>query len=251
MIMKHLHTVLYCLFILTLFFGMSMPLIPLHAQSSDSSVDILWEADSYTPPLYRGKGLRVGPQQVKFVAFPYVTNTQGNTISNQSLYFTWKVSGRVIGRASGLGQNVAYLNLSLKDTPVTLEVYSSDRNTLYAKETVLVDNSEPEVLVYEKDPLLGILFNKRIDSDYTLQDEETEFVAFPYFFSVTHNSSSSLEYLWKINNTYATRGVGKSSILLQKGGARGSSLVSIEVIHTKNVFQEVLSKFTVSLGDTL
>ncbi len=251
MITKHIHTILYCLFLLTILVGISIPQTALRAQSTESSVDVLWEADSYTPPLYKGKGLRVGPQQVKFVAFSKVINSLGNKISDQNLYFTWKVSGRVIGRASGMGQSVAYLSLTLKDVPITLEIYSSDRNTLYAKETVLVRNSDAETLVYEKDPLLGILFNKAVGDNYRLVGSETELVAFPYFFSVTNNNSSRLDYTWRINNTKATEGAGKSSILLQGGGARGSSLVSVEVVNSKNVFQEILSKFTISLGDTL
>ncbi len=218
------------------------------AQVNDSYVDILWEADSYTPPFYKGKALKVGPQSVKFVAMARVFDDSGRIISNSNLYYKWKLSGRVVGSVSGLGQESVVIGTSLRSSQVSVEIWSGDQETMYVEGSTLVKDSEPEILVYKNDPLMGVLFNKVLD-DSVINEEEIKVTAFPYYFTTISSSGSNLDWTWRLNNNRVSSGVGISSLVFRKEGSGGRALFSVEVENIKNVFQDTKKSFIVNLSE--
>ena len=62
-----------------------------------AGVDILWQADSYVPPFYRGKAL-YGPQSMlQLLANP--------SFGNNNLIYKWSVDGEAFPGISGYGKN--------------------------------------------------------------------------------------------------------------------------------------------------
>ena len=61
-----------------------------------AEVDLIWEANSYTPPFYKGKALFPNEGKITVVAFPHILNDGGQRISDDKiiykylcLNFTW------------------------------------------------------------------------------------------------------------------------------------------------------------------
>jgi hypothetical protein len=55
---------------------------------------------------------------------------------------------------------------------------------------------KPKILFYEKDPLLGIKYNRTLDSSFEVASGEKTIVAEPYFFGPSSALSPELDYAW-------------------------------------------------------
>ncbi|PIP87449.1 hypothetical protein COW81_00240 [Candidatus Campbellbacteria bacterium CG22_combo_CG10-13_8_21_14_all_36_13] len=221
----------------------------LYAQTNTSSVEILWEADSYTPPFYKGKALKSGPSTLSVTAMSHIYNETGSPIDASTLYYKWYLGSRVLGGISGIGQNHVSIATSLRDDTIGVDVLSNDRETTYAKANVIVTNTTPEVLLYYKNPLLGILFNSILSKNFPIKDREAELVAFPLYFDSNNNNSSKLIYTWSINNERVKSGDGENSVIFQKIGEVEDSIISISIKNKENVFQSTKSNFILSLSN--
>jgi hypothetical protein len=70
-----------------------------------AEVDLIYEADTYTHPFYKGKRLYTSESNVDFIAIPnFVRN--GRKIPSSELVYTWKINGNVRQDVSGYGRSV-------------------------------------------------------------------------------------------------------------------------------------------------
>src|SRR3990167_4013379 len=68
-----------------------------------NQVNLLWEANTYTPPFYRGHSAVTPGSEVTVVADAYLYDGRGNKLDDASLNFDWRKDNRAISSASGLG----------------------------------------------------------------------------------------------------------------------------------------------------
>ncbi len=203
-----------------------------------ADVDIIYEADTYTPPFYKGKALFTSESIVRFIAMPYFIQN-GNTINPNNLVYTWSINGTVDQNNSGYGKRVYQGKSSLVGRPLEVEVEVSAINSpLIAKNSVFVQNSEPELIIYENNPLLGVVFEKAIAGNFLLDRAEIELQSVPYFFSTTVKDDGFVDYIWKMNGNSIEAGSRTSSIRLRnETGEEGRSLISLEAEHFTNILQ--------------
>jgi hypothetical protein len=93
---------------------------------TSANVDLIWEADSYTPPFYQGKALLSQYETVKVVAVPHL-GKDSSTLSPTNLIYTWEKDGRVIGNLSGYGKNTLIIDSSLTLKASTINVTVSNK----------------------------------------------------------------------------------------------------------------------------
>lgn len=219
-----------------------------------TQLDIVWQADTYTPPFYRGRALAVPESRVTAVALPSFMSSSGKTVAPEKLIYKWTVNDRLVGDQSGLGKDTFRVTEATytENTPlVTVEV--SDPTTgLRAVRTVSAPAVQPTILMYNKDPLLGTLFNYALGSTFSPNGQEFTVVAYPYFFSADRVTSSFLNYQWSINNT-PTNSTGRQPnelTLRIPDNSSGISLISLFMTRAGALFQKASGAVGINLGET-
>lgn len=215
-----------------------------------ATVDVLWEAESYTPPFYKGKSLYPFQGTVKVVALPNIVTSGGGTIAAKNLIYNWKVDGHPATDASGYGKSFILFkgDVPLKPATISVEVSSVDQSYVAEGGTTLTP-VQPGVILYEDSPLLGILQNRALFGNVTLREEEIKIVAIPYFVGVTDRERSGLTYNWRLNNQKITGSLDKSALSFrQEKEVAGSAAVSLEVSNPRKIFQTISADLNLFFG---
>ncbi len=214
-------------------------------------ITLLWEAGTYTPPFYRGKALLSPQAQVKMTAIPDNTGTR-NALSAGNLVYVWERNGAVISDASGYGKNsFSFVGPKPYDeTNVKVRTSSID-NTVNSESRVYLPLSNPLILFYEKDPLLGVWYNKPLDTEAMLKKKELSISAEPYFFSGearVGENASTLKYIWSVNGN-EVQNYGRTITLRNDTGAEGKSLVSLTMRGVSKTFQSASRNLRVNFTE--
>src|SRR5688572_16598777 len=91
-----------------------IPFFNLKAQE----VDLLWQAETYTLPFYKGKALWSKESRVKLLAIP-----RGPGVGNPlNLTYKWTKNGTVLGNINGVGKNTIAFTDSIISRPQTIQV---------------------------------------------------------------------------------------------------------------------------------
>ena len=209
-------------------------------------VNFLWEAMTYVPPFYKGKAGYGYGSVARVIAFPEFFKA-GTRISNSNLVYKWSINGRVAQDASGYGKNFLDVPEQIfpKSIAVEVEVKSFD-GTLAVKKEVVLEPVQPKVLVYENNPLYGILAQKSLANNYTLVGNEITISAIPYFFSATERTGSDMQYRWSLNNRDLGLQDNADITLRSETGKGGGSRVSLEVKNAATALQYTNNDFSVS-----
>ncbi len=218
---------------------------------SPVNVDVIWQANTYTPPFYKGKALYTPEANVTFVAMPNIISGS-KRVDPSNVVYTWKLNYEVQGSLSGFGRNTFDFTGPIFIRPSTIEAsaYAAENAALKGSSKVTVTPENPLALVYEDNPLLGVLFNKEIGAEFPLRQNEVKVAAYPFFFS-TSNKNSKVDYNWSLN----TNPVGglpstQNNLTLRRtDSSAGQSLVSLYIGNDSKILQEAAAAFAVTYGD--
>lgn len=213
---------------------------------SPAEIEIFVEADSYTPPFYRGKALFAHQGDARIIALPRFVNSSGTRINPANLIYTWKKNGTVAQDASGFGKQSFSVEGTVIAKPIQLEVVvSTQDSSITGTARASLFPAGAKVLVYEESPLYGIRFGTAVTNNFDLSQDEATFTAIPYFFSA--KSTGSILYSWLMNNQSA--GVGGSVTFRNETGAAGLSQITVKAENTSKILQFGSKNFTVSFGE--
>jgi len=210
-------------------------------------VEILYQANSFTPPFYKGKAL-IPPEGVVTLLAESAFKTSAGVIPARNLIYTWKKDGVIDGPNSGLGKNTyTYNNGRLgEDAPLIEVAVSSGGSSLRGNATFRVGSVQPEIIFYESNPLLGVMLNQKIPEDYFLNKQEITFVAYPYYFGGKNTEAEHLKYNWQISGSkVAPTGNSKTLLTVRKPEGKGASSVSLSLENHLRIFQAAKSAFVV------
>lgn len=214
-----------------------------------ADVGLLWESDTYTPPFYKGKALHSYNGSFKVVAIPELFTAAGVKIDSKDLIYTWKKNGEVEGSASGYGKNTyigsqtSYLR---EGEDISVEV-SAPRDNVVASNSILITPLVPEVLLYEKSPLYGIIYEKALRNTMKLTNEEVTIIAEPFSFSVQKRNVSNLTYAWTLNGSPLSDFANKSSVTLRRtSDAAGRANLAVSLQNTFKLLQGGNNGLTIS-----
>lgn len=201
-------------------------------------VQLVWESiSSYTPPFYKGKALHPGWGPVQVTALPDVHREDGSRYNESQLLYTWKYNGLVHGSDSGRGKQSFTVNaVPRRGNTVTVEIKTPEGNRV-ASESMTFPISQPEVLIYENDPLLGTKFQQEISGDLNLDDEQIRLTAMPFFFLSDSDTASQLEYNWTMNGRAVSPSERDNILTLRRQeNARGEARVNVEIDDVSRIF---------------
>jgi len=193
-----------------------------------SSINMIWEADTSVPPLYRGKALYSGGSNLKVVAFPSIV-VNGKGLPASSLSFQWTVNDNPLPQLSGLGQNsLSFTGDQLQAAEdVAVTVYYGASKVGYGE--VFIPTTVPQILIYDKDPLRGLLLDTALPSALSLSAKEFTIQAVPYYFANQSINSGASTYAWTLNDEDTTGPNASRGMLTlrQTGSGTGSATIGV------------------------
>lgn len=215
-----------------------------------AEVDLIYEAQTFTPNFYDGKAFFSRQSSIKFVAMPQVLSTTGNYISPEKLSYKWYVDGSVVQNQSGYGkQTFVYTgNILSSSARVGVEI-STIEDGAVANATIAVNPVAPEALIYEKSPTLGTLYNKVVPSNFSISSPEIEFEVVPYFFNKVLVENKSTVYNWKLNGSKINAPNQNSVVFRNEKNEVGKSSVGVTVSNT-TLLQTDSYDFNLLFGNT-
>lgn len=214
------------------------------------SVDLIWQSDSFVPPFYKGKAMFSHQNTLTVVAVPHIIGSNGSEISSKNLVYKWKKNGSVIEDASGFGRNTYSFEGSLISRPVDIRVEVSSSGGLgYA--IMNLRPVDPYIVLYKKDPLYGIEFQKALQGDVELKgSNEISVIGMPFLFNLEEISSDFLPYNWQINGSSIDTGdEGNVQTFRKKEGVSGSSRISISLESPNKILQSANSYFNLIFSE--
>lgn len=209
-----------------------------------SDIDLIWESvDGYTPPFYKGKSLPSIGGIIKVVAMP---NSSTVTSGIGSIDYTWKNSDKTIESISGYNKNSYTFKNSLFDNINNIEVQASSVSGNYnATKKAEIPSYNPSLVFYKKSPTDGILYNKGITTDFSLEEDQATFVASPYNLA-TGNNDNLFDYTWYVNGEMVST-PKKNEISIRPTSRDGYVEIGLRIENFQELFQKVTNVFNVNL----
>lgn len=210
-------------------------------------LSLTWEADSYVPPLYKGKALPAPGGVVRLIAQPQFRNENGQAIAPENLMYRWKKAGEDIPQGNGKGiQTIRTTINNLGKTKFSVEVSSPD-GVLRATEILEIEPSNPRIIFYEDRALHGTAYAVPVRASLFLENTETTLRAEPYFFSLP---LEALEFSWFVNGNKTSPDSQNPQLitLRHEGQTRSSAQIQASILSSTFLFQEAKSGFTAQFG---
>jgi hypothetical protein len=209
-----------------------------------ANVSLIWEADSYTPPFYKGKGLASHQSNVRVIAIPELLNSSGIKFSSENLNYEWSFNGKIDRNKSGLGKDVYEFKGSLISRPKTVGVLvSTSGGSITARNGVSISFVDPEILIYKENPLTGIKSSASLEKGFVSGNEST-FIAEPYFFPEKLFTENSLIYKWVVDGVELTNSEKRRRVTFS-GDVSGESSVSVKISNSSSLLQRASRLFKV------
>lgn len=201
-----------------------------------SSVNLVWEADTSVPPFYRGKALYSAGSTLRIVAFPTVI-LNGARVQNSALSFQWSYNDEAVPSQSGLGR-ASFLWSGSELQPnegVSVDIYYGASKVAHGE--MSIPATEPQLLLYDKDPLRGIIYDAALPlGGIALAAKEFTIQAVPYFFSNASIKGGGLIYSWTLNDNDITGPDSDKGMLTlrQTGSGEGRANLGVSLQNTDN-----------------
>lgn len=216
-----------------------------------TEIDLLWEADSYVPPFYRGRALPSAGSNVRLFVVPRFKKIGATSfVPADELIYTWKKNGKLIQNASGRGKH----SVTIEDTglfgsdTISVDVRTTD-SVLQGSSSVRLPSVEPSLVLYENHPVFGILYHRALQSPASVPEVETTFSVVPYFAPVQDPDDGSLVYKWRVGNSaIASNRLRPSAITINAEGTDGLAFIQLTLTHVSNFFMNARDSWNVTLA---
>lgn len=210
-------------------------------------IDILWEADTYTPPFYKGKALLSPNSPVKIVAMPKIKLASDKIIDHKNLIYLWGGSFGNFKDSSGYGRNVLYTDspTPFRENEITVTVSTTD-GEIESQDKFKMNMVNPSILFYEDHPTEGVRYGSAIKNNFNLKNKEIVIKAEPYFFASADKNDGSLEYIWTLNGKEVAG--NNEKITLRQDGAGGVARLNMDIKNIARNFQSARNSFNLNFG---
>lgn len=198
---------------------------------------ILWEADTYTPPFYKGKPLVTYQSRVRAIAVPDSANTKG-AFDAGALSYVWRQNGYTVSDASGFGKNSFSFTAPRPYEQMKIGVSASPVNNSASSEfNVALPISQPFILFYKDDPLLGVRYEEPMGREFDLAQKDVSVRAEPFFFSNERSDTPLFSYTWELNGKQVVNPGRTIALKNTEGATTGIASLSFGMTGIRKTFQ--------------
>lgn len=193
-----------------------------------SLINLVWEADTVVPSWYRGKALYSAGSDIKVVVFP-VVYSGSSRVAASALSFQWSRNGDTVPEQSGLGRSVfSFTGDQLQDgETAAVDVYYG--NAKVGRGEVSIPRYDPEIRLYQYDPLRGTLHDNALPAAISLLGKEITLRAEPFYFSSAAKKNGLLKYAWILNGNEITGPQSADGLLTLRQTGSGAGTAQLEV----------------------
>lgn len=202
-----------------------------------SSVAILWEADTLTPPFYKGRALPTAGSTIRLLAVPALSDG-ASPLPAGALTYEWRRNGKILGSLSGRGKSSISLPApTLYGSDTISVVVSNSDHSISGQGSVVLSNTDPDLELYIDHPLFGTLYHRALGTATFIPESEMSFAAFPIFAPARSARSSNLSYEWNVNHTpVAADAAAPNEITINSTNSSGLALIDLTVSHKTDFF---------------
>ena len=226
-------------FLVLIIFSLVVPFAISRAQE----VDILWQGDVYTPPFYEGGAHWTNEAEITILAIPHIPGPGGALLNPNTLVYKWWKNSVVLGTVNGVGKNSITFTGPIITRPqvIKVEILTTD-GALLASATREFAPRPTKLLVYEDNPLYGMMFHKEVSSTYSMNSQEIKLVSYPLFFSSDSRDPGFLGYVWR-TTAGSTEGSGTVTYRIPEGSS-GTAKITLRASNENKILQSGEKSFT-------
>lgn len=208
-------------------------------------VALVAEPLSSAPPLYPGKPLPPLGGSVRVVAVADLRTAGGAQLDPATLSYDWTVDGTEDIAGSGVGKRAVIVGSPLEYRTRTVSVtVTSPSGAQVASGSLTIAPAEPTMRIYERDPLLGIRFERALGGTFALAGSEASLYAAPYSFPTALGAPA---LTWYVGGNPAQ--AGNLVTLRPTGSGSGTASVSVTGASSGSIEAPAASaQLTVSFG---
>jgi hypothetical protein len=195
-----------------------------------SAVNLVWEGNTTVPPIYSGKALYSAGSNFKVAAFPAVF-IKGSRVAAQSLSYQWSVNDDPQPDLSGTGRStLTFAGDQLQaQERVSVDLLFGSRKVAHGE--VVIPAAQPQILLYYKDPLRGVVWDNALPQAIQLTANEITIQAQPYYFANEGLRSGALQWDWTLNGNETTGPFAPQGqlTLRQSGSGTGAAVIGVSL----------------------
>lgn len=216
-----------------------------------TTVALLFEAVTYTPPFYRGRALPSADAPVRIHADAQFTTKSGTPLAESSINYTWTINGRIMQNLSGAGRSDLILNGPSLYGAMIVSVDAS-AGGVHGSQVIRIPAVTPLLTLYSDDPLLGEQYRNAIAGNTNLPSNQSTLVAEPFFFAVGSPLSTDLTYQWSVNGTPVLADEHNPSRLTLQvdGGKEGTAAVALSLTSNQFSFENTKGAWQIHITPT-
>ena len=216
-----------------------------------SEINLLWQAETLTPPFYQGKARASAGAKIKILATPYIINQAGKKENVQDLVYNWFIGGSLDSGNSGQGKNIISIQTKPADSQLRVNLKVATKNGgSSASKTLILQLNRAELAFYEQKPLEGINYGKQIINNYELYGDESSFVAIPFFWPLEY--LGNITYGWSVNSLpVSNKEVANTLTVRQPSSGSGLNQISLQISDPLNEQLTLKGGFNIKFGNNL
>jgi len=207
-----------------------------------SDVAVVWEGDTYVPPLYQGRAFFTPGSSVRLYAVPSVPRTATALYDPSELFYEWSIGRTPIDGGRGK-QSITISDLrEFNNLSVVLMIKDPGGNVRLVR-VIEVPTQYPKLYYYIDNRLYGLLREQALKNTYTMSTNDELLVAEPYFIAAKGRADEHLGYEWKVGaQTLELKG---TIVLSPDGIAESTTRVSTSIRNNNIPYQNVQQQVTV------
>jgi len=212
-----------------------------------ADVDLVWEASTYTPAIYKGKAPISPGSTVLITAIPSFVSEAGGKLPASDLVYTWERDFSTLHSQSGKGKRTLAIEMKGRsETTVKLSVREAS-GALSASNKIILRPTNPVLRFYEEHPLLGTKYERALGPNFVLRSEENTLRTEPYGM---YSSGEPLMYKWLVDGRDAIEHQESRNLITvrKEKESKGRSTLSLTVSNPSK-FLTVLGQLIVSFGE--
>lgn len=213
-----------------------------------ADVDIVWEADTYTPPLYKGKALASPGSNIKLMAIPHLITENGTRLPANDLNYEWRVNNNIISSGFGKVSAMTKIETPYSQNLVSVKV-SNSKGDITAENIITIRPETVTTIFYKENPVEGTMYNGALSFSEKFYEQEFSIRAEPYFFSYPDSPSDrNLEFRWSLNGGGITPNEGTPKIITLRNetGKETNSSLQLSIRNLQKVFQNSMSSLMIN-----
>lgn len=216
-----------------------------------TEVALLWSADSYAPPFFRGRTLPGSNATIRAYALARLTRANASLVPESDIVYTWYRNDTELVALSGRGKSSITIDgpsLFGADT-IRVEVSSVDRS-LRGAASARIPAVDTILTLYENHPLFGILYHRAIIGTVNTNEREQKITAVPYFAHVSSPESETLSYTWHVNDIDIPPDLDEPQTLtIDASKFRGLATIELSLVNALDIFMRASGVWRIDFGE--